>query len=79
MGLAAEVAGPVGFTGLGVFGKDPAIIAEFPAGLPRPTPLFSLASAFYAAALAQGHGEHDTASVHAVLRGMSPAGPPRRE
>jgi len=58
-----------------VFGKDLAIIAEFAAGLRSPTPLFSLASAFYAAALAQGHGEDDTASVHAVLRGMPPGGP----
>ena len=36
-----------------------------------PTPLFTLATSFYAAALAQGHAGDDTASVHAVLRGLA--------
>ncbi len=62
-----------------VFGKDIAIIAAFAAELRSPTPLFSLASAFYQAALAQGHGDHDTSSVHDVLRQLAPdsrPGPP---
>lgn len=62
-----------------VFDKDIAIIAAFAAELRSPTPLFSLASAFYQAALAQGHGDDDTSSVHDVLRqmalGSQPGGP----
>ena len=62
-----------------LFEKDIAIIAAFAAELRSPTPLFSLASAFYQAALAQGHGDHDTSAVHAVLRqlaqGAAPGGP----
>jgi L-threonate 2-dehydrogenase len=65
-----------------VFDKDIAIITAFAGQLGSPTPLFTLASAFYQAALAQGHGEHDTSSVHAVLRQLAPgaggpAGPER--
>ncbi len=59
-----------------VYDKDIAIIAEFAAQLRSPTPLFSLASAFYQAALAQGHGDDDTSSVHAVLRQLAPGAPP---
>jgi 3-hydroxyisobutyrate dehydrogenase-like beta-hydroxyacid dehydrogenase len=59
-----------------VFDKDIAIIAAFAAELRSPTPLFSLASAFYQAALAQGHGDDDTSAVHAVLRGMTRDGQP---
>ena len=55
-----------------VFDKDIAIITAYAAGLHSPTPLFTLASAFYQAALAQGHGEDDTASVHAVLKALGP-------
>lgn len=54
-----------------VFDKDIAIIAAFAAELRSPTPLFSLASAFYQAALAQGHGDDDTSAVHAVLRQLA--------
>ena len=43
------------------------IIAAFSAALHSPTPLFTLASVFYPAALAQGRGGDDTACVHAVL------------
>jgi putative dehydrogenase len=55
-----------------VYDKDIGIIAGFAAELGSPTPLFSLATAFYQAALAQGHGHDDTASVHAVLRQLAP-------
>lgn len=54
-----------------VYDKDIGIIAAFAAELRSPTPLFSLATAFYQAALAQGHGGDDTSSVHAVLRQMA--------
>jgi L-threonate 2-dehydrogenase len=55
-----------------VYDKDIGIIAAFAAELRSPTPLFSLAAAFYQAALAQGHGDDDTSSVHAVLRQLAP-------
>jgi 3-hydroxyisobutyrate dehydrogenase-like beta-hydroxyacid dehydrogenase len=51
-----------------VFDKDIAIITTFAGQLRSPTPLFTLASAFYQAALAQGRGDDDTSCVHAVLR-----------
>ena len=59
-----------------VYDKDIGIIAAFAAELRSPTPLFSLAAAFYQAALAQGHGDDDTSSVHAVLRQLAPGGEP---
>ena len=49
---------------VGGFGNGSAV--KFIANL-----LFALASTFYAAALAQGHAGHDTACVHAVLRGLA--------
>jgi len=55
-----------------VFDKDMGIIAAFAGQLRSPTPLFTLASAFYQAALAQGHGNDDTSSVHAVLKQLAP-------
>jgi len=54
-----------------VFDKDLQIIAGFARETGTPVPLFTLASAFYAAALAQGHAGDDTASVHAVLRRLA--------
>jgi 3-hydroxyisobutyrate dehydrogenase-like beta-hydroxyacid dehydrogenase len=54
-----------------MFDKDLQIIAGFARETGTPTPLFTLASAFYAAALAQGHAGDDTACVHAVLRHMA--------
>ncbi len=54
-----------------VFAKDIEIIEACAAGLRSPTPLFSLASTFYRAALAQGRGRDDTACVHAVLRQLA--------
>jgi len=59
--------------------KDIGIIAAFAAEVRSPTPLFSLAAAFYQAALAQGHGGgggDDTSSVHVVLRQLPPGGQP---
>ncbi|HWG61940.1 MAG TPA: NAD(P)-dependent oxidoreductase [Streptosporangiaceae bacterium] len=55
-----------------VFAKDIDIIARFAAGLSSPTPLFTVASAFYQAALDQGRGEEDTSCVHAVLKQLPP-------
>jgi 3-hydroxyisobutyrate dehydrogenase-like beta-hydroxyacid dehydrogenase len=66
---AADYSGP-GVTTT-VFAKDLEIIAGFAAQTGTPTPLFALASTFYAAALAQGHAADDTACVHAVLRGLA--------
>ena len=79
-----EVRGPAmaaqDYAGPGVqasaFNKDISIINGFASQLRSPTPLFSLASAYYQAALAQGHGADDTSSVHAVLRALAPTPPP---
>lgn len=51
--------------------KDLGIIGDFATGLRCPTPLFSASSQYYAAALAQGRGAEDTASVCAVLEAMA--------
>ncbi|HEY3683084.1 MAG TPA: NAD(P)-dependent oxidoreductase [Streptosporangiaceae bacterium] len=56
----------------GLFEKDLQIIDAFAAKMRVPTPLFSAASAYYRAALAQGRGDEDTACVHAVLAGLAP-------
>ena len=66
---AADYSGP-GVTTT-VFDKDLRIIAAFARETGAPTPLFTLAATFYAAALAQGHAGDDTACVHAVLRSMA--------
>jgi putative dehydrogenase len=50
-----------------VFAKDIDIIDAFAGAAGVPTPLFSLTSVFYRAALAQGRGDEDTSCVHAVL------------
>ena len=50
-----------------LFGKDIQIITDFAGQLGAPTPLFSLASVFHRAALAQGRGEEDLACLYAVL------------
>ena len=79
-----EIRGPAmaaqDYAGPGVqasaFDKDISIITGFASQLRSPTPLFSLASAYYQAALAQGHGADDTSSVHAVLRALAPVPPP---
>jgi 3-hydroxyisobutyrate dehydrogenase-like beta-hydroxyacid dehydrogenase len=54
-----------------VFEKDLGIIAAFAAALHSPTPLFTLASVFYQAALAEGRGDDDTSCVHAVLKQLA--------
>lgn len=61
-----------------VWAKDMAIIRTALAELNVPAPLFAACEPVYAAALAQGHGIHDTASVYAVLEQMAGGMPPRR-
>ena len=51
--------------------KDMKVIGEYAAQLGCPTPLFSATEPIYRAALSTGHGEHDTASVCAVLEAMA--------
>lgn len=51
--------------------KDIGVIADFARGHNAPTPLFSQSALFYTAACAQGHGEHDTAALAEVLRGLA--------
>jgi 3-hydroxyisobutyrate dehydrogenase-like beta-hydroxyacid dehydrogenase len=58
-----------------VFRKDLNAIAEFAQELDVPTPLFAMATQLYIAAIAQGHGSDDTASVIEVLRNMRAAAP----
>jgi putative dehydrogenase len=50
-----------------VWQKDMAVIGAFARELGAPTPLFTASRPLYAAALAAGHGQDDTASVCAVL------------
>lgn len=50
------------------FQKDLDIISAFARALDCPTPVFTSAAQVHLAALAQGHGDDDTASVYAVLR-----------
>jgi L-threonate 2-dehydrogenase len=52
---------------VGVWQKDMRIITEFARELECPTPLFAATAAVYNAAMAQGFGDSDTASVCAVL------------
>ncbi|MCS6890704.1 MAG: NAD(P)-dependent oxidoreductase [Rhodovarius sp.] len=54
--------------------KDMAIIDRFLRDLGVVSPLFDATQPIYAAALAQGHGEEDTAAVHAVLERASGLG-----
>jgi putative dehydrogenase len=54
--------------------KDMRIITDFARDLDCPTPLFNTAAPFYAAAISMGHGEHDTASVCAVLEAWAGIG-----
>jgi L-threonate 2-dehydrogenase len=57
------------------FQKDLDIIAGFARDLGCPTPLFGAAAQVHLAALGQGHGDDDTASVFAVLRRLAGGGP----
>ena len=54
-----------------LFQKDMRIIGEFAARIGAPTSLFNASAAIYNAAMAQGHGGHDTAAVCAVLESMA--------
>jgi putative dehydrogenase len=54
-----------------VWQKDMTVIAEFARKLECPTPLFSATTPIYLAAVAQGYGDADTASVCAVLEEMA--------
>jgi 3-hydroxyisobutyrate dehydrogenase-like beta-hydroxyacid dehydrogenase len=47
--------------------KDMRIITDFARDLDVPTHVFNASTPYYAAAIAMGHGDHDTASVCAVL------------
>jgi L-threonate 2-dehydrogenase len=53
------------------FQKDLDIIAGFARDLRCPAPLFAAAAQVHLAALAQGHGDDDTASVFAVLERLA--------
>ena len=54
-----------------VFQKDIAIITEFARSLGCPVPLFGMSSEVHVSAVAQGHGDEDTASVCAVLERLA--------
>ena len=54
-----------------LFQKDMKIIGEFAARIGAPTSLFNASAAIYNAAIAQGHGKDDTASVCAVLESLA--------
>jgi putative dehydrogenase len=56
-----------------VWQKDMKIIAEFARSLGAPTPLFSTTAGIYDAAMAQGFGDADTASVCAVMERQAKA------
>lgn len=59
------------------FLKDVQVIGDFARSLRCPVPLFELAGSAHVAAVAQGHGHHDTSSMHAVAMraaGMAAAG-----
>jgi len=73
-----EVRGPMMVNGdyseammkLETWQKDLTIIADFARNLGCQTPLFAAGAPLYAAAIAMGHGAHDTAAVCAVLEEM---------
>lgn len=52
---------------ISVWQKDMRIISEFATKLDCPTPLLAASSLFYTAAMAQGRGHQDTASVCAIM------------
>jgi 3-hydroxyisobutyrate dehydrogenase-like beta-hydroxyacid dehydrogenase len=54
-----------------VWQKDMTVIADMARTAGCPTPLFDTCASLYTAALAQGRGEHDTASVAEVLAGLA--------
>jgi 3-hydroxyisobutyrate dehydrogenase-like beta-hydroxyacid dehydrogenase len=50
-----------------IWQKDMQVIGDFAKSLHTQTPLFAATRAIYDAAMASGHGAHDTAAVCAVL------------
>jgi 3-hydroxyisobutyrate dehydrogenase-like beta-hydroxyacid dehydrogenase len=56
---------------LATWQKDLAVIGEFAEAINAPAPLFTATLPIYAAAMAAGHGEEDTAAVCAVLESMA--------
>ena len=56
---------------IGTWHKDMKVIGQYATLTGVPTPLFSATLPIYAAASAQGHNEHDTAAVCAVLEQMA--------
>jgi L-threonate 2-dehydrogenase len=71
--LMAEERYPASSMPVALFGKDIQIITDFAGQLSAPTPLFSLASVFHRAALAQGRGDDDLACLYAVLSQLAAA------
>jgi putative dehydrogenase len=59
---------------LSVWQKDLAIISKFADDLASPVPLFSATLPLYAAGMANGQGDQDTASLYAVLQSMARVG-----
>ena len=56
---------------ISIWQKDMEVIGSFAQTLGAPTPLFSATLPIYAAAMATGHGEEDTAATCAVLEAMA--------
>ncbi|GLK84751.1 NAD(P)-dependent oxidoreductase [Ancylobacter defluvii] len=54
-----------------IYIKDLQLIMDFAREMRAPTPLMTASLPFYFAALAQGRGKEDTASLFAVLKGMT--------
>ena len=58
--------------------KDMRIITDFARDLDVPTHVFNASTPYYAAAISMGHGDHDTASVCAVLEHWAGIGKPAK-
>src|SRR5207245_9492816 len=56
---------------IAIWQKDMHVIDAFARALGCPTPLFAATQPVYDAAMASGHGLHDTAAVCAVLEDMA--------
>jgi 3-hydroxyisobutyrate dehydrogenase-like beta-hydroxyacid dehydrogenase len=56
---------------IGLWQKDMQVIGEFARQVGCPTPIFSATESVYRAALANGQGMQDTASVCTVLESMA--------
>lgn len=68
--MAAGTYGAPGMN-VGVFMKDIAVISSYARDLGVPTPLLSASTPIYAAAVAHGWSNSDTASVYAILSDMA--------